>query len=191
MTRRRLRGLEMVAGSTTRRRGHRPASKRCRLMAVRQFVCDAMRRVPAPSADGTTLYFSPRAFLNANEIHKASPEGGAAVPLTRYARSRVPFWPTGHALSRDGRWIAIPLKDGATTNIWAIPTSGGPFRQLTDFGRSCDPDCPSGVVVAGRQDYLRGRCRDRRRHRVARWHRHQPGGSSLRVRSDRFGGNGS
>ena len=57
------------------------------------------------------------------------------MPLALYARSRVPFWPTGHALSRDNRWIAVPLKDGATTNIWAIPTSGGPFRQLTDFGR--------------------------------------------------------
>ena len=29
----------------------------------------------------------------------------------------------------------MPLKDGGTTNIWAIPTDGGPFRQLTDFGR--------------------------------------------------------
>jgi hypothetical protein len=37
-------------------------------------------------------------------------------------------------VSRDNRWIAVPLKDGTTTNIWAIPTDGGPFRQLTDFG---------------------------------------------------------
>jgi Tol biopolymer transport system component len=28
----------------------------------------------------------------------------------------------------------VPLKDRGTTNIWAIPTDGGPFRQLTDFG---------------------------------------------------------
>jgi Tol biopolymer transport system component len=37
--------------------------------------------------------------------------------------------------SPDDRWLAVPLKDGATTNIWAIPTGGGPFRQLTDFGQ--------------------------------------------------------
>jgi Tol biopolymer transport system component len=95
--------------------------------------CDA--GVPAPSPDGKTLYYAPRGFMNANEIYKASPENGAAVPLAQYARSRVPLWPTGYALSPDGRWIAVPLKDGATTNIWAIPTSGGSLRQITDFGR--------------------------------------------------------
>lgn len=24
--------------------------------------------------------------------------------------------------------------DDATTNLWAVPTAGGPMRQLTDFG---------------------------------------------------------
>jgi Tol biopolymer transport system component len=91
--------------------------------------------VPAPSADGTTLFYAPNSFLNANQIDKATPENGQAVAVARYARSRVPLWPTGFALSLDGRWIAVPLKDGATTNIWAIPTGGGPFRQLRDFGR--------------------------------------------------------
>jgi Tol biopolymer transport system component len=27
----------------------------------------------------------------------------------------------------------MALKDRGTTNIWAIPTDGGPYRQLTDF----------------------------------------------------------
>jgi hypothetical protein len=30
--------------------------------------------------------------------------------------------------------LAVALMDGATTNLWAIPTAGGPMRQLTDFG---------------------------------------------------------
>ncbi len=91
--------------------------------------------VPAPASDGT-LYFSPGGFWNANEIYKAKPEhSGAPVLVTRYARSRVPLWPTGLALSPDERWLAVPLTDGATTNIWAIPTDGGPYRQITDFGR--------------------------------------------------------
>jgi hypothetical protein len=28
----------------------------------------------------------------------------------------------------------MPLSDGSTTNIWGLPTDGGPMRQLTDFG---------------------------------------------------------
>jgi Tol biopolymer transport system component len=91
--------------------------------------------VPAPAPDGT-LYFVPRNFRHANEIYKAKPESDEhAVLVARYPASRVPSWPTGLALSPDGRWIAAPLKDDGTTNIWAIPTDGGVSRQLTDFGR--------------------------------------------------------
>jgi hypothetical protein len=28
----------------------------------------------------------------------------------------------------------VPLTDGATTNVWAISTTDGSFRQITDFG---------------------------------------------------------
>jgi eukaryotic-like serine/threonine-protein kinase len=101
-----------------------------REVAVR---CDA--NVPLPSSDGATLFFAPGLYSNANEIYKATPENGPAIPVARFARSRVPFWPTGPVRSPDDRWLAVPLKDGATTNIWAIPTNGGPFRQLTDFGQ--------------------------------------------------------
>jgi Tol biopolymer transport system component len=37
------------------------------------------------------------------------------------------------SLSPDGQWLALPLIDGATTNIWALPANGGPMRPLTDF----------------------------------------------------------
>jgi len=37
-------------------------------------------------------------------------------------------------LSPDGRWLAMPLIDGATTNLWSLPTTGGPMKPLTDFG---------------------------------------------------------
>ena len=37
-------------------------------------------------------------------------------------------------LSPDGRWIATALTDGATTNIWALPTGGEAMKQITDFG---------------------------------------------------------
>ena len=37
-------------------------------------------------------------------------------------------------LSPDGRWLAAPLIDGGTTNLRAFPTSGGDWKQITDFG---------------------------------------------------------
>ena len=37
-------------------------------------------------------------------------------------------------VSPDGRWLATPLIDGATTNLWALPATGGEWRRLTDFG---------------------------------------------------------
>jgi Tol biopolymer transport system component len=38
-------------------------------------------------------------------------------------------------LSPDGRWLALPLTDGFATNVWALATSDGSLRQLTDFGK--------------------------------------------------------
>jgi Tol biopolymer transport system component len=38
------------------------------------------------------------------------------------------------AISPDGRWLAVPLKDGGTTNIWTISTVDGTYRQITSFG---------------------------------------------------------
>jgi Tol biopolymer transport system component len=38
-------------------------------------------------------------------------------------------------VSPDGKWLALPLVDNGTTNIWAVSTVDGTFRQLTDFGR--------------------------------------------------------
>ena len=95
--------------------------------------CDAT--VPQISSDGSTLYYSPRRPEQANEIFRASPPDGEGIRLHGYAASRIPWYPQGHTLSPDDRWLAAPLKDGATTNVWAIPTDGGPMRQITDFGR--------------------------------------------------------
>ena len=38
------------------------------------------------------------------------------------------------SLSPDGRWLAAPLIDGTTANLWLIPTDGAPMRPVTDFG---------------------------------------------------------
>ena len=93
----------------------------------------------ALSWDGSALYFS---IILSNaavgwdyEIHVAKPKNGPSQPLGRVAGSRIPagainFQPV---LSPDGKWLATPLMDGATANIWALSTAGLGWRKLTDF----------------------------------------------------------
>jgi Tol biopolymer transport system component len=88
---------------------------------------------PAISADGSTLYWA-RDDGRSGEIMRASPENGTEQVFARFSISRVPWWPTTRTLSPDGRWLATPFKDGATTNIWLLSTADGTWRQLTDFG---------------------------------------------------------
>ena len=98
---------------------------------------------PAVSADGSTLDHS--AALRSSifgrrgadiEVRRARPEDGPAEVIARIPRERVPFSPLliGWALSPDGEWLAIPLLDGGTANLWAIPTMGGTMKPITDFG---------------------------------------------------------
>jgi serine/threonine protein kinase len=63
-------------------------------------------------------------------------EDGAMQSLARVSGSRVPVLPLLFAplLSPGGEWLAVPLMDGATCNVWGLPTGGGPLRPLTDFG---------------------------------------------------------
>jgi hypothetical protein len=37
-------------------------------------------------------------------------------------------------MSPDGTTLALFLRDGQGTNLFALPASGGPIRPLTDFG---------------------------------------------------------
>ena len=71
-----------------------------------------------------------------HEIGRASPENGPSQMLARVAGSRVPVMRRAliPVLSPDGQWLTFPLSDGVTSNIWVLPTSGGPLRPLTDFG---------------------------------------------------------
>lgn len=88
--------------------------------------------------DDTLYYVVERALLDGHvefEIRAATPEDGPSHPLARVPASRVPSWQiVNPALSPDGEWLAVPLTDGATTNIWALSTQTGAWRQVTDFG---------------------------------------------------------
>jgi Tol biopolymer transport system component len=89
--------------------------------------------------DGTTVYYTfERPLVDGRpefEIRAASPENAPFRVLARISASRVPIWQiVNPALSSDGKWLAQALTDGATTNVWALSTSSGEWRQLTDFG---------------------------------------------------------
>ncbi|HMC21798.1 MAG TPA: protein kinase, partial [Thermoanaerobaculia bacterium] len=88
---------------------------------------------------GTTLYYTvARVLLDGRpefEIRAATPESGPSRALARIAASRVPSWQiVNPALSPDGEWLAMPLTDGFTTDIWALSTRNGTWRRVTDFG---------------------------------------------------------
>jgi Tol biopolymer transport system component len=101
---------------------------------------------PAVSADGRTLYYvhglRPELLGLRGDLQICrSPTGeGPSHEIGRIAASRVPVSVRllQLFLSPDDRWLAVPLVDGATSNLWAFPTSGGPTKQLTDFGDRCN-----------------------------------------------------
>ncbi len=96
------------------------------------------------------------------EIRAATPEDGPSRALARIPASRVPSWQiVNPALSPDGEWLAMPLTDGYTTNIWALSTRTNLWRQVTDFGDratfiarrvSWSPDGKSILAAVGEGD---------------------------------------
>jgi len=94
--------------------------------------CDAANMVL--TSDGSAMFYMP-AVGTPGVIRKAEPEGGESRPFVTIAPNRIPFVPQGYVLSPDDRWLAMPLKDANTTNIWAFSTMDGSPRQLTDFGQ--------------------------------------------------------
>jgi eukaryotic-like serine/threonine-protein kinase len=108
--------------------------------------------VEAPLVDGRPEY----------EIRAATPENGPSRVLYRIPASRVPSWQiVNPSLSPDGQWLALPLTDGFTTNIWALSTGTREWRQVTDFGDrsifiarkvSWSPDGQSILAAIGEGD---------------------------------------
>jgi len=90
--------------------------------------------------DGTG-YFSP-SKEQPGQIWKATPVGtGEQEQLGPDLASRVPLWPHEVALSPDGDWLAMPLLDDGTTNLWRMSTKDGTLEQVTDFGQLATMIC--------------------------------------------------
>ena len=122
-------GLPTASGCITKRCG-RNAYTRSELTVTRRLcACGATR--PWPRRRPMARLLCAARFQNANEIYKAKPEDDersrARHTVPEVARAsladRAPL------LSPDARWIAVPLNDRGTTNIWAIPTDGGSYRR--------------------------------------------------------------
>ena len=88
---------------------------------------------------GSTIYYVvDRALMDGRQQFeiRAAPAGtGPARVIKTIPVERVPLWQiVNPALSPDGTWLAVPLTDGFTTNIWAIATDNGAMTEVTDFG---------------------------------------------------------
>jgi Tol biopolymer transport system component len=94
---------------------------------------------PAVDAEGRLFFvltLPARNGLSDMQILVANPENGKPQNLVRISGSRLSNWLLMQpVLSPDGKWLAVLLTDGSTTDIWAQPTAGGPMRRITDFGR--------------------------------------------------------
>jgi Tol biopolymer transport system component len=93
----------------------------------------------AISPDGAALYYAIELPVVTGgsdlEIRVARPELAPSQLLAQIpARRAAPWGGFQPVLSPDGRWLALALLDGVTSNLWALSTSDGHLRQLTDFG---------------------------------------------------------
>ncbi|MCU1301315.1 MAG: serine/threonine protein kinase [Candidatus Sulfotelmatobacter sp.] len=95
-------------------------------------------RGPAIATDGTLYYVVTLAGVNGfsdMEIHAAKPDNGPNKVLTRLPGSRLTssllMQPV---LSPDGKFLAVLLLDGPTTNMWTVATDNGSLKPVTDFG---------------------------------------------------------
>jgi Tol biopolymer transport system component len=110
-----------------------------RLSGGAPVVVRAERTRNAIAVHGSTLYFMiERPLVDGRpefELRSATPENGPSRTIARIPASRVATWQiVNPALSPDGAWLSLPLTDGLTTNIWALSTLDGSWRQVTDFG---------------------------------------------------------
>jgi len=97
-------------------------------------------RGPAVASDGSALYYVvPLQNLNGSldyELRVARPEDGPSILLTRISGERSPLWQgLQPVLSKDGKWLVMPLDDAWGTNIWVASTADGKLRRITDFGQ--------------------------------------------------------
>ncbi len=109
--------------------GGSPASVRCENASITFGI-----------PDSSTLYYATQTGGSSGgwdfDIFRARPQNGVPEKLSHVSGDRVPITSALFQLqlSPDGKLLAGPFLDGTTCNLWAMPSSGGPLRRLTDFG---------------------------------------------------------
>jgi eukaryotic-like serine/threonine-protein kinase len=95
-------------------------------------------QIPLPlgiSSDGATFFYSNVNYAG-YDLRRSRPESSPSESVGLIPASRIPvdrtLWQV--VLSPDDKWLAAPLIDRGTTNLWLMPSGGGPLRMLTDFG---------------------------------------------------------
>ncbi len=93
---------------------------------------------PALAADGTLYFVKALCAINGQmdlEIRAAKPDNAASRVLARLPGWRIGAWQLLQpVLSPDGKWLAVMLTDGLTSNLWGVSTANGSLRRFTDFG---------------------------------------------------------
>ena len=91
---------------------------------------------PAVTTRGSVLYYVKLPGQEVVELRRARDERGESDLLAKLPASRIHLSPLylHPILSPDDKWLALPLIDKGTSNVWIIPAEGGPMRQITDFG---------------------------------------------------------
>ena len=68
------------------------------------------------------------------QLLRASPaETGDKEKLGANLQGRIPMAPNEFVLSPDGAWLATPLMDDETANLWKMSTTDGSLHPITDF----------------------------------------------------------
>ena len=97
-----------------------------------------MGEKPAVGPDGTLYYALNLPGFNGisdMEIHVAKPETSPGRVLVRLPGSRMsPSLLMQPVLSPNGKFLAVLLMDGPTTNMWKVATDTGELMRILDFG---------------------------------------------------------
>jgi TolB protein len=96
--------------------------------------------------DGSAIVFvlEPATTDGASQILRYDRATGAAIP-----QPGIPPQSYDPAFSPDGRWLAFAGRDGARTDIFAVPATGGTVVRLTSIGTARAPAfSPDGRMIA-------------------------------------------
>jgi len=106
------------------------------LWVTRIGAAEHARQITFEDDPETSIAIPVWAPVGNGEIWKAAPlDTDAPQPLRTDLEARLPMLPHQFVLSPDAEWLAGPLRDGETTNLFKISTTDGHEVPVTDFGQ--------------------------------------------------------